>query len=389
MRAERHRLRTEIPLPGSFEAYQDVPIHAKVEGYVQWIGVDRGSIVKRGQRMIVVFAPEVDAKVREALSKVRAADAMLRQAQQALNTTLSRQVEAKAKLNADVFTYTRLKQAASRYAPAIAQNDLDVADQAVAADQARVEALNSEIRGARNLVVSEAENLNAAKNLYNAVKTMRSYLEIDAPFDGVISERNVHVGSIVSVSAARTGAVKPLVRVQEVDLLRLVVAVPEAAVAGVRIGDRIPFSVPAFPDKTLEGVVARPAYALEPKTRTMPVELNYWNRAFDQIKPGMYATVRWPMTRPYDSVFVPESAVRTNLKGSFVVKIEGGAVKQVKVKVGEPMGYMVEVMGDVREGDMVALRASDELTTGERVSVRLASRQEVEAASKLLGAGAE
>jgi membrane fusion protein, multidrug efflux system len=389
VKAERRRLKTEIKLPGNFEAYQDVPIHAKVEGYIQWIGVDRGSIVKKGQKMITVFAPEVEAKVKEALAKVSSVEATYRQAQQTLDSTMSRLVEARAKLSADEFINTRLKEASDQYAPAVAKNDIDVTNQTVEADKARVKAVTAEVEGAKNLVASEIGNLDAAKNLYEALKTMHSYLEISAPFDGVISERNVHVGSIVSVSAGRTGMVKPLLRIQELDLLRLVVAVPEAAVAGVKIGDKIPFTVPAFPSRSFEGRVARPAYALEPKTRTMPVELNYWNSTNYELNPGMFATVFWPVTRPFDTIFVPESAMKTNLKGSFVVKIVNGKAEQIEVRAGEPMGYYVEVMGDIKEGDLVALAANDELKSGMSVSVKLATSKEIESASKLLGAGAE
>ncbi|MGH9550145.1 MAG: efflux RND transporter periplasmic adaptor subunit, partial [Terriglobales bacterium] len=229
VKVEKRRLDTQLELPGNLEAYQDVPLHAKVEGYISWIGVDRGSFVKTGQPLITVTAPELDAKTKEAFAKVSSAKSAYQQAIAALESVISRQVEAKAKLDSDQLTLKRLKEAGLTPG-AVAQNDIDMAQKTVEGDSARVKSLSSEIEAARNLVASEKNNIVAARSTYDAVRAMEAYLTIRAPFDGVITERNVHKGSIVAVTGSREST--PLLRIEQKNILRLVLAVPEASVSG-------------------------------------------------------------------------------------------------------------------------------------------------------------
>ncbi len=382
---EKKPLDVTLVLPGQLVAFQDVPIHAKVEGFISSIMVDRGSRVHKGQHMIVIKAPEVDDKLQEAQSKISAADAAYRQSQSTLQGTISKQVEAKAKFDADQLTYTRLLQA-SKTPGAIAQNEVDLQQKTVEEDKARIQAIQSEVAAARNVVVSQNNNLTAAKNVANALKSMRSYLTICAPFDGVVTERNVHEGSIMAVDGNRQSL--PLVRVQQKSMLRLVVAVPEESVAGIKIGTKIPFTVPAFVGKEFEGTVARLGYALDTNTRTMPVELNVPN-ADGALEPGMFATVTWAITRPKDCLFVPQSAVDSDLKGTFVVRIADGISERVKVQRGQTMGELVEVVGNLNVGDLVALKATDEIRSGTRIVAKLADQAQIKASAKHASSGGE
>jgi RND family efflux transporter MFP subunit len=215
---------------------------------------------------------------------------------------------------------------------------------------------------------------------------MTAYLTIEAPFDGIITERNVHVGSIVAIDAAR-GA-PPLVRIQEEDILRLVVGVPEAAVSGTKIGQQFKFTVPAFMGKEFTGIVARPAYALDDATRTMPVELNVFNKD-GTLQPGMFADVYWVVTRPVNTLFVPVTSVDADLKGTFVIRIKDDTAERIRVRRGLGMKNLMEVSGDLHEGDSVALKATDELSTGTRVITRLANQSDIESAGKHSSAGGE
>ncbi len=226
-------LNESLTLPGELRAYEDVPIHAKVEGYIESIIVDRGSVVKKGDKMITIFCPELVEKLREAQAKVSSAKASYKSSKAALDNEISKQVEFQAKLVADKLTYDRLFQA-NKTPGAIAQNEVDQAFQTVAADQARVESQKASVSAARSVVTANNENVEAAKNVVSAMQAMQSYLTITAPFDGVITERNVHPGSIVSVDPTRKGV--PLVRIQEKSLLRLVVPVPEEATGGIEDG---------------------------------------------------------------------------------------------------------------------------------------------------------
>jgi len=380
------QLNKKIDLPGQMLAYQDVPIHAKVEGFITWIGVDRGWVVKKGQKMITVYCPELESKRREAISKMGAAKSAYEQSLSNVQSEKSKLVEARAKLDADQLTYERLKIAA-RTPGAVAQNEVDIAGKTTEADRGRVQSILDEIEAAKNLVAVQKENIGAAGNLVDSFSDLRSYLTITAPFDGVITERNVHVGSIVAVDSLR-GTSLPLVRIQEKSLLRLVVPVPEACVSGIRDGDWVDFTVPAFLGRTFKGQIARLGFALDDKTRSMPVEMNVYNNS-GELEPGMFANVRWPVVRPYKTLFVPSSAVVSDLKETFVLTVHDDKLAKVQVKRGLDMGDVVEVTGNIKEGDLVILRGTDEYNDGTTVTTKMATNEDIKIACKSSSAGGD
>jgi len=335
------QLNRQTPLPGELQAYQDVAIYPKVQGFVEWIEVDRGSVAKNGQLLARLIAPELAAQSREAAAKAQAVQAQ--------------RLEAAAKLAADEATYKRL-QAASATPGVVAGNDVEVAQKTVEADRARVRAWQ--------------ENEKAALQAVHSFQDIESYLRITAPFDGVITERNVHEGSFVGPSGGP--AALPMLRIRQISLLRLVVALPERDVASIEPGTEVSFTVPAFPGETFQGVVQRIAHALDVKTRTMPVELDVANPS-GRLAPGMYAEVAWPARRPQPSLFVPSSAVVTTTERTFVIRIQSGEVEWVDVKRGAAMDDMVEVFGNLKQGDQVAVRGTDELRAGTHVVAKQVS----------------
>ncbi len=378
-------LQHKLNLPGELVAYQNVPMHAKVEGYIKWIGVDRGSFVKKGQDLIRIFCPELDEKAKEGAAKLASAESSFRQAQANEDATRSKLVEAKARCDADKLTFERLQEA-SKTPGAVAQNEVDLQQKAVESDNARVESVKQELTGAKNLVLAEGHNVQASRQVLNSLNSMKGYLTIKAPFDGVITERNVHEGSIVAVDSGRNSP--PLVRLQEKDHLRLVVAVPEDSVSGTKIGQKIEFSVPAFIGKKFYGIIARPGYALDSATRTMPVELDVPN-ADGQLEPGMFATVHWLVSRPYLTLFVPASAVDADLKATYVIRVKNDVSERVDVQKGLTMEGETEISGNIHEGDLVALKATNELKTGTHLIAKNADAEDLEIAGKKSSAGGE
>ena len=331
-----HILDRALALPGDLIAFQDVEVRPKIAGFVEAIAVDRGSVVKKGQLLVRLAAPELVSQRNEADTKIRSAAAQ--------------RIEAEAKLASDEATYQRLK-AASATPGVVAGNDVDIAQKTADADRARVELWKQNEQGARD----------AAR----AVRELESYLRVTAPFDGVVTERNVHVGSLVNASSPA------MLRVQQISALRLVVAVPEEAVAGTDQGQIVKFTVSAFPGETFTGKVARLGHALDPKTRTMPVELDVRNPD-GRLSPGMFAQVAWSMRRRQPSLFVPGSAIATTTEHTFVVRVRNGQTEWVDVKRGSTMKQLVEVFGDLHAGDQIAVRGTDELRAGTRVSPKLA-----------------
>ena len=145
--------------------------------------------------------------------------------------------------------------------------------------------------------------------------------------------------------------------------------VPEKYVAGMTEGAKVDFSVPAFPNQTFSGTVARIAHSVDVKTRTMPVELDVANPK-GRLASGMFPEVLWAVRRSDTTLFVPASSVARTTEASFVVRIRDGTTEWVNVQTGEVDGKLIEVFGDLHSGDEVASRGTDELRPGTRVSAK-------------------
>lgn len=334
---ESQKLNTVLSLPAQAIAYEGVDIYPKVTGFIEEIGVDRGSRVKTGKLMIRLSAPEVVAQ--------RA------QAEAASQTAQSQLTSAQAKLAADEGTYQHLA-AAAKTPGVVAVNDLQVAQQTAAADKAQVQAAEDNVRAARETLRSIAQ--------------LESYLDIRAPFDGIVTARNMHPGALVGPSSGQSGS-QPIVHIDSIGRLRLVVPVPESYVSAVREGQQVAFTVPAFPGQTFRAPIARISHDIDQKTRTMAVELDVRN---PQITPGSFANVQWPIQRTYPTLFVPATAITTNLQRTFVIRVSNGKAEWVDVKSGATVTGKTEVFGDLKQGDQVVARASDELASGTAVSAR-------------------
>jgi RND family efflux transporter MFP subunit len=356
----------QLKLPGELRAYQDVAIYPKVQGFVETINVDRGSVVKRGQLLIRMSAPELASRSAEAQARVGVSRDQRLEMEARVRSVREQKAEAAAKLTADEGTYRRLK-AASATPGVVAENDVDIARQNVEADKARIRALEENEKAAQAVVQSQSENEKAAVSSARSVRDIESYLNIRAPFDGTITERNVDKGSLAG-SPSGSGST-PMLRIQQVSKLRLVIAVPEADVAGVTNGDRINFAVPAYPGETFSGVVARTSHTLDQKTRTMPVEVDVINDSA-RLAPGMFPEVVWPARRLQPSLLVPPSTIAVTTERTFVVRIRNGVVEWIDVKRGVSMGDLVEVFGELAENDVVATRGTDELRVGAKVNVK-------------------
>lgn len=357
-RVERKILNRIDQLPAEIRAYQDVAVYPKVPGFIEKIEVDRGSKVKKGQLLCTLTAPELMAQRSEARAKSKSAEGMLAEARSKLAAAHASLLEAKAQLAGDNDTYTRTKEA-SAVPGVVAPNDVVVLLEKVKADEERVRVWQDNIKTAENSVRALGEAYQASQKAAENYKDIADYLVVRAPFDGYITERNLHVGSFVGPLGQ--GAYPCIVRIQELGLLRIITPVPEANVGGVLAGAPVDFTVSSYPGEHFRGNVARIGNALEQKTRTMPVELNYLNPGW-RILPGMFCEVLWPTRREKPSFFLPPTAVETtSTLATFVARIKNNEVEWVPVTRGEMMGGLAEVFGGLAEGDMVVLRCSDAL----------------------------
>lgn len=322
-----------VELPGEFLPFQTVSLHAKVPGYVDRVVVDRGSTVKQGDPLVELSAPEMSAHVAEAESKVQAAEAD--------------RLQAEAQLAAAQSTYERMKKAAETPG-AVAGNELILSEKQVDAAKAL---LNSRQQAGRS-----------AEAAVRSLNDLLAYLKIAAPFEGVVTERLVHPGTLVG-----PGNDSALLVIQQVSRLRLVVPVPEEYVSGITNGATVSFQVPAWPGRTYSGTIARISRALDPKTRSMAVELDVLNRD-GSLAPGMYPTVRWLVRRSRPALFVPKTSVVTTTERTFVIRNKSGSAEWIDVRTTATEGDLVEVLGNLKPGDAIVRHATDEIREGTAIS---------------------
>ena len=329
-------LKTVESLPAQIAPYEAVDIYPKVTGFIDALKVDRGSRVREGEVIVRLSAPELVAQ--------------RSQGEAALASAQSRLAAAQAKLAADRATYQHLASAA-KTPGVVAENDLVVSQQTAASDQAEVEAAT--------------HNVGAARDAVRSVSQLESYLEIRAPFSGVVTARYLHPGALVGPNSGQAGA-QPIVRIESLGRLRIVVPVPEAFATGVNLGQQVKFTVPSFPGQTFHAPIARISHAIDAQTRTMSVELDVRNEP--AITPGAFANVQWPVERSSATLFVPTTAVATDLQRTFVIRVDQNKAQWVDVTTGVTSGDSIEVFGDLHAGDAVAVRGTDELRPGSPVT---------------------
>jgi RND family efflux transporter MFP subunit len=334
---ESQKLTTVLALPAQIIPYETVDIYPKVTGFIDTIRVDRGTRVRAGEVIIRLSAPELVAQRAQAEASFQAAQSQLS--------------AVRAKLASDEGTYQHLA-AAAKTPGVVAGNELQVSEQSAAADRAQAEAAENNVR--------------AAQDALRSVKQLESYLEIAAPFSGVVTLRNLHPGALVGPASGTPGA-QPIVRIEDLNRLRLVVPVPETYTAGIRKGQQAAFSVPAYPGRTFHAPIARIAHDVAQDTRTMAVELDVRNPDA-QIMPGSFATVEWPVQRSYPTLFVPSTAVTTDLQRTFVIRVRQGKAEWVDVKTGITVSGKTEVFGELQPGDIVVANGTDAIRPGARLS---------------------
>jgi RND family efflux transporter MFP subunit len=319
----------KLKLPAEVQAYQAVELLARVPGFVERVLVDRGSAVKKGELLVELSAPEMKAQLSEFEAKALAIE--------------SQKAEAEARLAAYESTLQRLRDAA-RTPGAIAANEVIQAEKAVDGQKALIRSIQTQATAAR----ASAAGL----------KEMLQYLQVTAPFDGIITERKVHPGALAGPSAPA------LLRLEQISRLRVVVAVPEGEVSGIVRGATVPFTIQGGLSGT--GTVARLARSLDPRTRTMSVELDV-NNPSGALAPGMYAEATWPVRKSKGSILVPPGAVVTTSEKVFVIRNNGGVAEHVQVSKGASAGDLIEVFGDLKGGDLIVKRGSDEIRPGQQI----------------------
>jgi membrane fusion protein (multidrug efflux system) len=341
------KLQTTVTLPAQLTPYEQVDIYPKVTGFVQTVTVDRGSRVRRGQLLVRLTAPEIVSQRSQAEAAVRAAQSQLATAQ--------------ARLTSDNGTYLHMV-AASKTPGVLAENDVVVAGQVVSAD--------------KGLVDAAEQNIAAARDALHSVTQTESYLTITAPFEGVVTTRNLHPGALIG-PASGAGGTEPILQIVDETRLRLVVPIPEAQLGEMKIGQLVSFTVPAYPGQSFRAPIRRTSGQVDEKSRTMPVELDVENRD-SRLSPGSFTTVSWPLERSHPTLFVPASAVTSDQQHTFVIRVRDGKAEWVTVQTGQTVNGEIEVFGELAADDQVVKTASDAIHSGDTVRVQATTSPAVE-----------
>lgn len=314
----KDKLTTTLSVPGELVANQEVDIYAKVNSFVKVLKVDIGSEVKAGEVLMILEAPEISSQLAAARSKIKSLEATY--------------IATKA-------SYDRVAEA-SKTEGAVAQDALD------------------QITARKN---SDLAQLEAAKSSLEEVKVMAGYLELRAPFSGVITARHVDVGAYVGPSGK--GSALPLVTLQEHKNLRLIVSVPEAHLPYLNATNPVSFTVRSQPQASYSGVIKRQAGALDAKLRSERIELDIPNpdRA---LLPRMVADVKIPLSLKDSTFVVPETALVDSDEGIYVLKVVSGKVTRLPVRRGRKFDGKVEVFGEMKTGDSLISKATPQIEEG-------------------------
>jgi membrane fusion protein, multidrug efflux system len=314
------RLSTNLYVPGELIAFQQVDLYAKVNSFVKKLYVDVGSEVREGQLLATMEAPEIQSQLASAQARIKSQEAIY--------------IASKA-------NYDRIVET-SKTPGTISQNDIDQADARQKSDYAQLE---------------------ANKSAYNEVAETLKYLEIRAPFNGVITLRNVNPGAYVGPSGK--GSDLPMFNLQEQKHMRLVVSVPEAYTAFLRQQGVVRFTIKSLPDHKFTAKVNRLAGALDNRLRAERTEMDVYSND-KTLLPGMVAEVTLPLPSQDSTFLVPSTAVVNGTEKVFVVRVTPEhKAEWVYVRLGRSDGGRMEVYSDsLREGDLLVKNASEETRNG-------------------------
>jgi RND family efflux transporter MFP subunit len=342
---ERSSAKTELVLPGNIQATTEAPVLARASGYIKTRLVDIGDRVKEGQLLAEIDAPELESQVRQAKAAVEQASASLEQAN--ANLLQGRTNEQLYKTTADRWNKLVAKGAVSRQ-----ENDNYQAQ--YQAQIANVQALEKAVNAAKSSIAAAEANL-------ARLTEMQGYVKVRAPFDGVITQRNIDVGALVNEGNTM------LYRISQAGKLRIYVNVPQADAPGIRVGQQAKVTISDL-SRVFQGTVARTADSLDAASRTLLVEVQVPNSG-GVLKPGMYAQVDFTTPRAEPPLLIKGDALVVRSNGPQVAIVEPDkTIHFQSVTLGRDYGDRIEILSGVEPGQQLAVNPGDNIQEHARVT---------------------
>ena len=345
MRVGRSSVQSGLTLPGTLQAVTEAPILARADGYLKSRLVDLGDRVHAGQPLAEIDAPELDHQLRQAEAAVTQAEASLEQAQ--ANLEQGKSARGLAKTTAERWQALTAQGVVSR-------QDNDQYQAQLVSANANVDALEKAVQAQRSNVA--ASQANVAR-----LQDVQGYRVVKAPFDGVITLRNVDVGALVTTGSTL------LYRIAQTETLRTYVNVPQDNASSIHSGQSARLTLSNFPGRHFLGKVARTANALDPSSRTMLVEVDVPN-GDGALFPGMYAEVDLSNAVANPRLTVPAPALIVRSDGAQVAVVSpDGILHLQKVAIGRDFGDRVEIVQGVTEGTTILSAPGDTAQEGARI----------------------
>jgi multidrug efflux pump subunit AcrA (membrane-fusion protein) len=334
-----------LMLPGNIQAVTETPILARAEGYLIKRTADIGDRVKAGQELAELATPELDQQVEQAKATVQQTRAALTQARANLSQAKanSNLAEVTAKRNSTLVTRGVLSK--------------QEGDQSTANYQAQL----AQVQAAEATISAAQQNVNAAEANLQRLTEMQSFKIIRAPFDGIITLRNIDTGTLINTGSTL------LFRIAQTNVLRIFINVPQANYNDLHVGAIADINVQELPGRKFIGKITRISGALDTNTRTMLTEVQIRN-SDNSLLPGMYAQVTLSVTRSHPPVIVPGDAVVVQNKGTVAAVVDDrNRVHFQPINIGRDYGSVVEVSSGLKPGDKVVINPGDQVHEGVRV----------------------
>jgi RND family efflux transporter MFP subunit len=342
----------EISLPASMQAIQEAAIYARLDGYLKARGVDIGDHLKTGTVMAEIEAPEIDQQLAQAKAALAHAVAALAQAK-------ANQKQAETRMALAKITVDRWKQLVAK--GVVSKQDGDDKQGSYDAAAADLEASASSVNAANADIASQQANV-------SRMEQMRSFERVVAPFDGVVTARNVDPGALITAGSASDK--RELFRMAKIDDLRIFVNVPQSYSVGIHPGQTAVIRVNEFQGKQFPGKIIRTSEALDPVSRTLLTEIHIPN-ANHMLRPGMFSSVKFTLDQVAKTILAPAAIMLFRTDGPHVALVNADhRIHFEKVVPGRDFGATIEVLSGLNEGDRAVLNPTDDFTEGMKVVVK-------------------